>query len=342
MKRKILAIMLAAVLIFSSGSAAFAATLSSSWVPLSATETTVVDTLNGVDALYEPDYDRQCNDYAIRYYAEVYGVDMFVGVMPPFCAEQNCAFRTLAAGESPVTGDIVYWTAEQNNGRNAHTAIVKSYTNGVITLIEQNWKWQNQAAKDRKIKWNAAAFSVYRHAENKPSFWAAGDIEQAGADGLLDAVSGASWQENITRAQFCGLVTRAARNLGMDVDFTYAVPFVDTDDPYIAAAYKLNIVTGRSADTFVPAGLITREELSTMVLRLIRAAGQDGEIEQPDYTPFTDAGRINTWAKESMAYCVGRGVIQGTSATTLSPQGYATVEQAIVILMRITRDIRQA
>ena len=69
-----------------------------------------IDELDGVKAY--PQY--QCNDFAIRYYQEVFDVDMFVGVTPPFLLRNLFSDETgFVLTDEPKKGDIAYWPMER-------------------------------------------------------------------------------------------------------------------------------------------------------------------------------------------------------------------------------------
>ena len=121
-----------------------------------------IDELDGVKAY--PQY--QCNDFAIRYYQEVFDVDMFVGVTPPFLLRNLFSDETgFVLTDEPKKGDIAYWPMERRGLPYAHTAVVKSYEDGVLTLIEQNWNWNNSASYQRKVKFPSENYDVYTLAE---------------------------------------------------------------------------------------------------------------------------------------------------------------------------------
>lgn len=148
--------------------------ISSQWKTITGDDF-VVDTLNGVPAYP----NNQCNDLAIRYYEEVYGVDIFVGNYSPFLMDRSFDITFASQDEipdlgdipdeysgfqrtdSPKVGDIVYWSMARRNKSYAHTALVKDYSNGVITLIEQNWNSGGKAVYERKIRFPSDSYVVY-------------------------------------------------------------------------------------------------------------------------------------------------------------------------------------
>ena len=157
-----------------------------------------VDELNGVKAYPL----NQCNDLPIRYYEEVYGIDIFVGVYSPFLMDNSfdVMFSTeiedygeipdsisgFVKADEPKQGDIVYWSMTRRNKDYAHSALVKSYSDGVITLIEQNWNSNGKAVYERKIRYPSDNYVVYTlpdEALSGATGNAAGDSVDGGAAG---------------------------------------------------------------------------------------------------------------------------------------------------------------
>ena len=56
-----------------------------------------------------------------------------------------------------------------------------------------------------------------------------------------------------------------------------------------------------------------------------------------DLSVYTDAGTVSGFASDAMSWAVGNGLINGTSATILSPKGTATRAQVATILMRFAQ-----
>ena len=78
-----------------------------------------------------------------------------------------------------------------------------------------------------------------------------------------------------------------------------------------------------------PDGSITREQLATMLWRYAGSPTRDGSL-----SAFGDSGSVNGYAVEAMRWAVGEGLISGTAAGLLAPQGNATRAQVATILMR--------
>jgi hypothetical protein len=113
----------------------------------------VADTFCGVPAYYDEGagYDGkwQCNEYINRFYAEAYGLHILAYRNTGLVMQQSgYAFRKTTA---PKPGDILYSPAARRGKSSDHWAIVKSFSNGKATLIEQNYLWDGKAGVNRSV-----------------------------------------------------------------------------------------------------------------------------------------------------------------------------------------------
>lgn len=79
---------------------------------------------------------------------------------------------------------------------------------------------------------------------------------------------------------------------------------------------------------------ITREELAVMLVRLAQHRG-DYDAADVDYAALDampDASSVSDWARESVAWAVGKGIITGSNGY-VNPQGSATRAEAAKMLM---------
>ena len=70
-----------------------------------------------------------------------------------------------------------------------------------------------------------------------------------------------------------------------------ANPFTDTVNPEILKAYQLGIVKGMTATTFAPNSAISRQEISVMFLRELKAAKPTEDFTITATTTFTDQAK---------------------------------------------------
>lgn len=89
-------------------------------------------------------------------------------------------------------------------------------------------------------------------------------------------------------------------------------------------------VTQGISDGTAPKGLLTREQLITM---LWRYAGQPASSYS--LSGYADANQISDWARNAMVWGVESGLIQGHNEY-LDPQGTTTRAQLAAILMRFS------
>ena len=150
-------------------------------------------------------------------------------------------------------------------------------------------------------------------------------IETLAAYGVLNGMTKTTFEPaaNLTRAQFAKIVV-GALNLTPEYRGTFKdvaqsawyAPYVDT-----AAAY--GIVNGVGDGKFNPDGAITVQEAAAMTARAASLCGMDPALEHPDTAlrAYSDASRVSSWAKLSMAYCAASGLwAQGASALTPTRQ----------------------
>lgn len=99
----------------------------------------------------------------------------------------------------------------------------------------------------------------------------------------------------------------------------------------VAWAAKNGIVEGMTSSTFAPDQAITREQLASILYRYARWLGFSGT--GTDISGYTDAGKVSDYAYDAMCWAVKTGVVTGTSAKVLDPQGTATRAAAAQMFM---------
>lgn len=195
--------------------------------------------------------------------------------------------------------------------------------NGMKLLISQNATVQ--------FRDNAMSFT-----DVPASHWAKGAIDfvtsreifNGMGDGIFDP------EVKINRAMMATLLFRLAEGQSQgkssfaDVaaDAWYAEP--------VSWADNNGIVTGYDANTFAPFDLVTREQMAVMFYRYAKLLKMDTTI-QGNISKYTDMAASSEWAVEAMTWCVGTGLVNGTSDTTLSPNESATRAQVAAMLMRM-------
>lgn len=173
------------------------------------------------------------------------------------------------------------------------------------------------------------------------SDWYADAVQYVFANGLMAGTSDTTFSPNATTTRAM-IVTILYRLEGTPaVTGTTAFTDVAAGQYYadaVAWAAQNGIVSGTSATTFSPDGVITREQMAAILYRYAQYKGYD-VTAKADLSVFTDAAQVSTYATDAMAWANASGLISGTSATTLSPAGSATRAQVATILMRFCENI---
>ena len=173
------------------------------------------------------------------------------------------------------------------------------------------------------------------------SSWAVGNILTAESNGLLTDRTDDSFNTSITRLQFAELAVNLIEKATGSTLPTGDQSFTDTSDPVALKAAQAGITSGTGDGGFAPNNLITRQEICVMLKQVIRCvdeangtttlANQDTAVD----SSITDAGDIDSWAVESMALMNNNGLMSGND-TKLFPKDNTTVEQAILLVLRIS------
>ncbi len=149
-----------------------------------------------------------------------------------------------------------------------------------------------------------------------------------------------NYQNNITRAEFCTLLTwllesksdKSVDTLIAEKGTPIKSPFEDTYYEYADYMYKLGIVNGVGDDKFEPLGEITREQAATMIMRATDVLGYDTKNNGT-----ADSG-VSSWAQSGVGFVTENGIMNGTG-NGFEPQGKYTKEQAIATFVRMFENL---
>ena len=301
----------------------------------------IVDEMTGVPAYYNQ-YDRywQCLEYIKRYYKEIFGTSISVNNTSAYVIQGEGAFEI---AETPRPGDVVYWPSYLRRVNYGHVAIVKEYTDGVITLIEQNWRYNGKAAVARQIAWPSSNYYVYtltgtnadkvrgelfgiwdlsveHEAISVVSDWAADPVNRAAESKVINTSYIKSYSDPITRLTFCNM---NAELLGTVCPELSEIPLLS------------GLTDGKTDDK-----AITREEAAVIIVNTVDLSGRLTMTVDTDEVlrRFKDADMISPEARDAMAFLIKSGVFTGMGEGMLKPKDFATTEQAVAWLIR-THDI---
>jgi|GEM_PF-1834941 len=98
-------------------------------------------------------------------------------------------------------------------------------------------------------------------------------------------------------------------------------------------AASVGVVNGFDDGTFQPNAAITREQMAAILRNYAQYKGLD-VTASGDLAHYTDAASISDWAKESVEWAVGSGLLGGYEDSTLRPQGTTTRAEVASVLQR--------
>ena len=312
----------------------------------------VADTLNGVEARYNLSGPTlYCTEFVERYYEQVYGLEV---VLSPASGPQvrNSDTYWFEPTDDPKTGDILFGSGAARGTSYNHWAMVEAYNekDDLITVIEQNWRWNGQAGVDRKIEWPSSCYVAYtlKCADGVPeanipeqdrmSDWAQEPMEQASELGI--AAIGDGFQRGMEAGTLYEMIAAAAEmdvELPEDLAADQTLSWQEAADA-LADAYAA--MTGRDAAAFpqIVADADTDEVVLTAegLLVPVSAAAPEGQMS------CEQAVALLVWLYENAdldvsGMCVAMEAAQAAEETELSEHTGSWMVSRSIGKMFVTR-----
>lgn len=158
--------------------------------------------------------------------------------------------------------------------------------------------------------------------------WYLDAVSYVYANGLMDGTSGTTFEPdaNMTRAMVWAILAR------VDGETVTGTNWIETAREWAMAE---GVSDGENAS-----GYVTREQLATMLYRYAVYKGYDVSIgEDTNILSYADFADLSEYAIPAMQWACGAGIVNGTSESTLTPQGEATRAQVAAMLMRFVEAI---
>ncbi len=117
-------------------------------------------------------------------------------------------------------------------------------------------------------------------------------------------------------------------------------PFSDTNNQNIISAHYYGLINGIGDNKADPKGILTREQMSTMILRAIEKTstyvkGYKINSDFTDYkTNFNDKNNISSYAIKSIKTLNNSDILKGTPDGFILPKQNISREEAIIITLR--------
>jgi len=163
--------------------------------------------------------------------------------------------------------------------------------------------------------------------------WAEDDVRELVDRGAITGYPDGTYRPEgrITRAEFCS-VLRGALGLPEVAGTTFADTFGHWGEGRIQALIDAGVIdTSLYGASYAPEGLITREEIAMMTVRMI------GELTGAISIPFADVGTIGLGYHTYVAEAFAQGIITGYPDDTFRPYGSASRAEAAVMAIRALR-----
>ena len=171
--------------------------------------------------------------------------------------------------------------------------------------------------------------------------WYHEGVDYAIKNGLMEGVGGNLFAPDATTTR--AMVVTILYRLDGEPAVTKDIPFADVPagqwySNAINWAAANGIVDGYGNGKFGPDDTITREQMAAILYRYASYKGYSVS-DLANLTGYTDAASVREWASTALRWAVAEGLIEGTSATTLSPSGDSTRAQVATLLMRFCEGV---
>ncbi len=177
------------------------------------------------------------------------------------------------------------------------------------------------------------------------SEWALNEITLAIEQGVVsDKLFAGNMQAPATREGFAEIAVtvfdKIAMVAGTEINQDSADAFYDTKNLKVIRAYMNGIVTGVGDNKFNPDGNLTREQLCTMLYRVVKKTSLPGfSVNQPPFEfqkAYSDIDEISPWALEAVSYMNQERILRG-DGDKLHPKAKVSRQEAIVLAYRTYR-----
>ncbi|MGG4219296.1 S8 family serine peptidase [Paenibacillus jamilae] len=200
-----------------------------------------------------------------------------------------------------------------------------------------------QADGSTIVKVSRPGFSTYAAATRPVSFedisssYAQSEIRSLANKLLINGTTDTTFspKQNVTRAEFAALVTRA---LGLTPGTTAPFSDIPAGSWYsgdVAAAYEAGLITGRNNDKFDPHANISRQEIAVVLGKAVDLLQIKTTADGPAHTPYHDSSSFAGYAKDSIEKVSAAGIINGATikgASYFQPNAPTTREASAKVL----------
>lgn len=155
-------------------------------------------------------------------------------------------------------------------------------------------------------------------------------------NGLMNGMGNGIFAPNGSATR--GMVVTILYRMAGEPEVKSAMPFTDVKEGQYYAkavtwAYENGIATGMTDTLFAPNSAATREQIVTFLYRYARFAGLDVSA-RGDLTGFPDSSAVSDYAKDTVSWAVGTGLLVGDEAGRLLPKVSGSRVQLATLITR--------
>ena len=175
--------------------------------------------------------------------------------------------------------------------------------------------------------------------------WAHGGIDYVLSNGLFKGTGKNRFSPNVTMTRAM-LVTVLWRGCGSPTGFESDFNDVKPGSYYAEAAawgQAFGVVKGMGEGRFAPDATVTREQIATILFRMVTIGGADTGA-RASLDRFPDQSAVSAYAREAMQWAVATELIGGVASNDrdyLQPRAGATRAQVATIVMRFAKMLEE-
>lgn len=229
-------------------------------------------------------------------------------------------------------GDIYEFTAPDTPGK-YELRVFCAYN-----LKEEEFEYGMFGKAEFIVSGSAAPSSVYKEGYEGLHSWHVAEINTAVQENLVTDKVLTDFPKEITREEFCELAVLLYEKMIGKKTAAAVNPFSDTKNPEVLKAYNLGIVGGVGEGKFAPNNKVTRQEISAMLVRTLKAVKPGINTKADFKIKFQDERDVAAWAFEDIKFMNANEVINGSvvnGVSYINPKGNTTREQSIALVLRI-------
>jgi len=169
--------------------------------------------------------------------------------------------------------------------------------------------------------------------------WAYDAIVALEAKGIISGTTDGKFEPDLaaTRAELAKMVATAFDYTTSKISSGFSdITSSDWYSTYVNALSENKIISGMTDSIFSPNTAITREQLATIVYRILEDKGVT-LAPSSTTTLFADDSSISSWAKEAVYTLKANGIISGEENNLFNPQSFATKAEVASMIQRILK-----